>query len=107
MAVRGAYEALRHRCTVFLYEDLHYASTARARDAGLERAGQVFAGMRLAPIVETLQPQDVKRKMQRIGLYASQHPRTPRSADFTPASALATGPHEIVWRVSPSNGVQA
>ena len=84
-----------------------YASGPRAREAGLQRAGQVFAGSRLSPIVETLQAQDAERKMRWIGLYASQHPRMPRDADFTPASEMAPGLHEIVWRVSPLVGDQA
>ena len=107
LAVRDAYETLRRRCTVFLYEDLHYASVPHARDVGLQRAGQLFAGTRLSPIVEELQSHDVERKMQWIGLYASQHWRKPRIADFTPASGMASGLHEIVWRLSPSAGDQA
>lgn len=107
LAVRDAYETLRHRCTVFLYEDLHYASVPHTRDVGLQRAGQLFAGTRLSPILEELQSHDVERKMRWIGLYASQHWRTPRIADFTPASGMASGLHEIVWRVSPSAGDQA
>ncbi len=107
LAVREAYDALRHRCTVFLYEDLHYASGPHARDVGLQRAGEIFAGSRLQPIVEELQPQQAQRKMQWIGFYASQHPGPPRAADFTPASGMVTGLHEIVWRVSAPGTVQA
>ena len=106
LAVRDAYDALRHRCTLFLYEDLHYASALRARDAGLKRAGEIFAGSRLRPIVDALGPQDAQRKMQWIGFYASQHPDPPRAEAFAPASGMAAGLHEIVWQVSPPESVQ-
>ena len=107
LAVRAAYEVLRHRCTVFLYEDLHYASVPRLREDGLRRAAHVFGDYRLSEVVHPLDVDEAERKMRWIGLYASQHPHPPRIADFTPASGLAEGPHEIVWRVSPMDGDQA
>ncbi|MFZ1965364.1 MAG: hypothetical protein WAU78_18190 [Roseiarcus sp.] len=107
LAVRGAYDALRRRCVVFLYEDLHYASVASVRKAGLRRAAQVFAGAPLCRIVSPLDSSDAARKMQWIGLYASQHAQAPRLGDFTPASGLVSGLHEIVWEVSPSFDGQA
>jgi hypothetical protein len=100
LAVRRAYDLLRPRCTVFLYEDLHYASVGKAREAGLQRAGQIFAGMRLTREVLPLEPAEIERKMAWINFYASQHPRPPQAADFIPASGAAAGPHEVVWRVS-------
>lgn len=40
LTVRRAYEALSQRCAVFLYEDLHYASNARAPTrSGARRQG--------------------------------------------------------------------
>jgi hypothetical protein len=107
LAVWGAYDWLRHRCTLFLYEDLHYASVSPMRQAGLRRAARIFAGTQLSPIVVPLQPRDAERKMQWIGFYASQHASSPRVNDFTPASGMASGLHEIIWQVSPSPGVQA
>jgi hypothetical protein len=107
LAVRGAYTALSRRRTVYLYEDLHYASVAPVRDEGLRRAAQVFGGYRLSPIVQPLSQGEAERKMAWIGLYASQHPRTPQLADFTPASGLDANVHEIVWRVSPPDAAQA
>lgn len=107
LAVRGAYAALARRCTVFLYEDLHYASVAHVRDEGLRRAAHVFGDCRLSPVVQPLSRDDADRKMQWIGLYASQHPRPPRVADFTPASGMDANVHEIVWRVSPLEANQA
>ena len=101
LAIRAAYDTLRTRCSVFLYEDLHYASEAPARAAGLQRAAAVFADCRLAGSAVQLDPAESARKMQWIGLYASQHRTPPREADFTPASGLAAGLHEIVWRVVP------
>lgn len=41
MAVRKAYDELRTHCTLFLYEDLHYASVPRAR-GGLAPCGPTF-----------------------------------------------------------------
>lgn len=107
LAVRGAYAALARRCTVFLYEDLHYASTASVRDEGLRRAAQVFGGYRLSSILQPLGQDDAARKMGWIGLYASQHAHPPQLADFTPASGFCEGPHEMVWRVSPPGDGQA
>ncbi len=101
LAIRAAYDTLRTRCSVFLYEDLHYANEPRTREAGLQRAAQVFGGYRLAGSVVQLDPAESARKMHWIGLYASQHRASPREADFTPASGLAAGLHEIVWRVVP------
>jgi hypothetical protein len=100
LAVRGAYDALRYRCTLFLYEDLHYASVLPAREAGLRRAAQIFAGTQLSRILLPLRPHEAERKLQWIGLYASQHARAPCLADYTPASGIASGPHEIIWQVS-------
>ncbi len=100
LAVRRDYDALRHRCTLFLYEDLHYASVPAARDAGLRRAAQIFTGTQLSRILLPLRPHEAERKLHWIGLYASQHARAPRLADYTPASGIASGPHEIVWQVS-------
>ena len=105
LAVRQAYEALSRRCAVFLYEDLHYASDAGTRERGLAFAAKVYAGAPLLPIVIALDAPAAERKMRWVGLYASQHAQPPRLTDFTPASGLSSGPHEIVWRVSrPSPG---
>ena len=107
LAVRGAYDVLRHRCTLFLYEDLHYASDPRLREVGLQRAARIFSGNQLSPIVVPLNSHEAEHKMQWISLYASQHTHMPRLADFTPASGRAFGLHEIIWQVSPLAGVQA
>jgi hypothetical protein len=100
VAVRNAYDTLRQHYTLYLYEDLHYASVARVRQDGLRRATQLFAGMRLSPIVVPINSTDAERKMRLINLYASQHPHAPRAGDFTPASEIESGLHEIVWKVS-------
>jgi hypothetical protein len=100
LTVRNAFDTLRRRCTVFLYEDLHYASNPRARQDGVRRATRLFAGTRFSPIVMPIAPLDSARKMQLISLYASQHPRAPQVGDFIPASGLAHGPHEIIWKIS-------
>lgn len=100
LAVRQAYEMLGRRCAVFLYEYLHYASNAGVRERGLALAVKVFAGAQLSPIVVALDAPATERKMRWVGLYASQHAQPPRLADFTPASGLSPGLHEIIWRVS-------
>ena len=107
LAVRGAFDALRDRCTLLLYEDLHYASVPRMREVGLRRAARIFAGTRLSPIAVPVHSQDAERKMRWVSLYASQHAHAPRLMDFTPASGMASGLHEIIWQVSPSIGAQA
>ncbi|MDR3419424.1 MAG: hypothetical protein P4L83_24865 [Nevskia sp.] len=101
LAIRDARAVLHRRCSLFLYEDLHYARVPRARQVGLWRAMQAFAGNRMSPLVMPLAPAEVERKMQWISLYASQFGKPPDVADFTPASGLAPGVHEIVWRVIP------
>lgn len=107
LAVRGAIEALSRRCNVFLYEDLHYASDAGARQRGLALAARAFAGAELSPLVVPLDAPAVELKMRLIGLYASQHARPPRLAAFTPASGASPGPHEMIWRVAPAAQRQA
>jgi len=107
VVVRQAYNALRGRCTLFLYEDLHYASVHQARQKGLGRIARIFAGTHLSPIVLPIDPDAAQRKMRFISFYASQHPRTPQISDFTPASGMASGAHEIVWRVSQTQHAQA
>lgn len=104
LAVRRAYDTLRRHCTVFLYEDLPYASDPRARRDGLQRANQLFAGTLFTPIILPINSDYTTRKMQLISLYASQHAHVPRIVDFTPASGFAPGFHEIIWKVSPSIG---
>jgi hypothetical protein len=123
LTVRGAYDQLRSRCTVHLYEDLHYASVSPAREAGLKRAAEIFAGADLSSTVHFMSANEAARKMLLIGLYASQHPEPLQPAKFTPASHLtpplvgaararcrastwihrvrSDGPalHEIVWHV--------
>lgn len=106
LTVRRAYEALSQRCAVFLYEDLHYASNARARQQGLALVAKAFAGLELSPIVVALDPPAAESKMRLVSLYASQHAQPAQLTDFTPASGLSPGPHEIVWRVSGPSHLQ-
>jgi hypothetical protein len=100
IAVRNAYEDLRRRCTVFLYEDLPYANNPRVRRAGL--LTNLFVGVRFSSIVMPLNADESERKMGLINLYASQHRRAPRIVEFTPCSGFMA-PHEIVWKVSPAD----
>jgi hypothetical protein len=100
LVVREAWRQLRARCTLFLYEDLPYASVPQAREAGLRHAAHVFAGHGLAGHATTLDPAGAARKMQHISLYASQLRAAPPEADFRPASGATSALHEIVWQVS-------
>ena len=103
LAVGRAHGELRERCTLHLYEDLHYASMPREREAGLQRAAKVFSGMTLSSTIHAMSENESLRKMQLIGLYASQHDTPPQPQKFTPASHLTKSMHEIVWTVSTEN----
>jgi hypothetical protein len=100
ISVRGAYDRLSTRCALHLYEDLHYASVPSAREAGLQRASELFAGQSLSSTVHFLSAGAAARKMRLVGLYASQHPRGPQPSEYVPASGLTSELHEIVWRVA-------
>jgi hypothetical protein len=99
VSLRGAYDRLSGRCALYLYEDLHYASVRSAREAGLRRVAELFAGFGLSATVHLMSAGDAARKMRWVGLYASQHPNGPRPEQFIPASGLTSELHEIVWRV--------
>jgi hypothetical protein len=101
LTVRNAYDVLRRRCMVFLYEDLHYASNPRARRNGIRRAIHLFSGIPLSPIAIPISENESERKMRFIRLYTSQHRYLPRVVDYIPASGLAYGLHEMVWQASP------
>ena len=103
LAVRSAYDKLKARCTLHLYEDLHYASAPHLREAGLKRAAQVFSGMKLSPQAHVMSEDEAARKMQRIGLYASQHGTPPQPRKFMPASHLTDALHEMTWTISMEN----
>jgi hypothetical protein len=105
LAVRNADAVLSARCTIFLYEDLHYASKADLRRAGLTRARGAYPNKKLSYLTIPLSDQDVEQKMKRIAFYESQHPHAPHISDFTPASALSPQPHEAVWRISARTSV--
>lgn len=98
LAVHGA-AALARRCALFLYEDLHYASNPRLREAGMAFAARLFQPRRLARVAIRLNAEDAARKLKGIGLYRSQHKSAPRLADYIPASKLAPAPHEMLWQL--------
>jgi hypothetical protein len=99
VSLRGVFDRLSGRCALFLYEDLHYASRREAREAGLRRVAELFAGYGLYSTAYFMDASDIAQKMTLIGLYASQHPNPPQPRQYTPASGLSAEPHEIVWRV--------
>jgi hypothetical protein len=99
ISVRDAYDRLSPRCSIHLYEDLHYASVRRAREVGLRRAFEIFDRARESSSVHLLGAQDSVAKLRLIALYASQHANGPQASQFVPASGLSLGFHEIVWHV--------
>jgi hypothetical protein len=99
ISVRDAYDRLSPRCSVHLYEDLHYASVRSAREVGVRRAFEIFARSHESSTVHLLGGRDSIAKMRLIALYASQHDRGPQATQFVPASGLSQGFHEIVWHV--------
>jgi len=101
MAVRRGWPQLARRCELRCYEDLPYASNAGARDRALAFFASLFEGFARDPLVTVLSSGEAARKLARIAIYASQHAAPPEPVQFTPASGLATGPHEISWRLGP------
>ena len=99
VAVRNAYERLSERCALHFYEDLPYASVHSARETGLRRAADLFAGFDLSATVHLMSAGDAARKMRWVGLYGSQHRHGLQPETFVPASGFTSQLHEIVWRV--------
>ena len=99
-AIRIHHELLTQSFDIHLYEDLHYASNAEARQNGLNYACQIYGGgFELSSLVLELDPLAAERKLAWVNIYASQHPHPPRLIDYSPASDLSPGPHETIWRV--------
>ncbi|MGO9770077.1 MAG: hypothetical protein ACLPSW_11060 [Roseiarcus sp.] len=97
-ALAGAYR-------IAFYEDLHYASAIEIREAGLVNfrrlAGPLAAKRFVLPI------DDVGRKLDLIGLYASQIAAKPANIDsFTPAVGSIAPPHEAIWTAEPHGSSQ-
>ena len=98
-AVAGNLPRIRQFCRVFLYEDLPYASKPAARTRGVASALRLLSDERLLRLVVPLSAQSFAEKMRVVGGYASQHAGPPAPAQFIPASPLARGPHEALWRL--------
>lgn len=97
MLVHQNYEELSAHYRIGFYEDLHYASSRPAREAGLHDLLQGMPGRRLSrhafPLKEYL-----SKKIALIQLYKSQFLTLPRSIEqFTPAADFPDMPHEAVW----------
>ena len=99
MTIRKHYDLIRQYCTIWLYEDLHYASDPAAREAGILRATAVFEGIRLNSFLTRLSPAAVDRKLGDARIYHSQHRQPPEAARYTPASNAAPEVHEAIWKV--------
>jgi hypothetical protein len=98
MAVVAVLPGLRRLYDIRFYEDLHYASCAELRLAGLQRFSSLLEGERLDREVVALSPEAFARKMSLVGMYHSQHAGRLRAEDFIPASFGCRQPHEAVWR---------
>jgi hypothetical protein len=99
MTIRRHFDLIHEGCTVFLYEDLPYASHPAVRETGIQRAARIFEGMPLNRLVIRLPRAGIRRKMEDVGLYPSQHDRPPKPSRYTPASEVAPAVHEVLWRV--------
>lgn len=100
MAIRDALPALQKRCTVFFYEDLHYASNKAVRLKGLQRAHEILVPRELTPRILMQSKDRFLRKMSLVEGYKSQLFNPPRHEDFIPASAFASFAHEIIWQAT-------
>jgi LmbE family N-acetylglucosaminyl deacetylase len=79
------------------YEDLYYASDARARSAGLERLSRELPGCSLKRYAYPLGDGGTE-KLKLLHFYPSQFEALPQSIErFTPADGSAVTPHEAIW----------
>jgi hypothetical protein len=102
MTIRKNIDLIQRTCTVFLYEDLHYASDPAIRKAGIKRAKTIFKGRRLNRFVTRLPWAAVQQKMEDVGIYLSQHLHPPEITKYIPASNVAPVVHESIWKVGTS-----
>lgn len=106
VAVAAALPRLSPSYRVYFYEDLHYASRADAREAGLERARRALRGAALVRRAVPLSPRRFADKLALVALYRSQHRGEPDPSRFTPAAPGAAGPHEAVWSFAEPPGAR-
>ena len=101
MLTNQNYEQLSPRYRIGFYEDLHYASFAPARFAGLDNLFRAMRGRKLHRYVFPLE-ENVSRKLALIQLYSSQFLASHQSIEkFTPAVVLPNLPHEAIWSDDP------
>ena len=98
LAVVG-WRPLRSFYRLAFYEDLHYASRAAARVAGLQRLARLTGGLALRRLRHDLGHQERAEKMALVRCYPSQLERSIATIEaYRPAVAdAAIGPHEAVW----------
>ena len=98
LAVVG-WRRLRGFYRLAFYEDLHYASRASARTAGLRRLARLTRGLALRRWRHDLGAPERAEKMALVRCYPSQlEPAIARIAAYRPAVAdPAIGPHEAAW----------
>jgi hypothetical protein len=99
MTVHRNLGLIEKSCTLFLYEDLHYASSAPVREEGIQRVLALFRGYRLNRFIARLSWPALLLKMEDIQSYRSQHREPPRIRRFIPASDISPMAHESIWRV--------
>jgi LmbE family N-acetylglucosaminyl deacetylase len=98
LAVTRRLPELGTQYRIAFYEDLHYASDPKRRDAGLLFFRGVLRGRAVLRMALELDASEQARKMQLVHLYASQLTADHHSiAAFTPADPATPGPHEGLW----------
>ncbi len=97
-AIVEDYDRLSERYRIAFYEDLHYASNAKARKVGIARLRQIATVRRLRRRSLSLGAGGGVRKRALINLYPSQFLEPPRNLkSFTPAVWPWSAPHEAIW----------
>jgi LmbE family N-acetylglucosaminyl deacetylase len=99
LLVTNRLELLAPLYRIAFYEDLHYASNAAARDAGLQQLRDFMPGRELVRHAFPLRDADARNtKKSLVEIYASQlTPKLREMASFVPAVGEGALPHEAVW----------
>jgi LmbE family N-acetylglucosaminyl deacetylase len=101
------YEELSHIFKIGFYEDLHYASNAEARVAGVELFLDALGGHNICRYALPL-GRLASTKLKLINIYRSQFLRRPRSlSKFVPSTPLPSEPHEAIWSEEVFDDLQA
>ncbi len=100
--VSRRWRALSARFRIAFYEDLHYASNAKRRDAGVARLHAMLPKASWSRIEVPMSARDAQEKLRLVRLYGSQlEPKLDRIDAFTPATGPDAAPHEALWLPMP------